>query len=131
MVNDPIGDMLIQIKNAGMAGRSSLVLPCSNLKLGVAKILVDEGYLVRAEKKDNGSAQADLHLTLKYDGKESAITGVKRMSKPGLRVYVNSKSIPTVVGGLGMAILSTPSGIMTGRQARKQKIGGELLCTIW
>lgn len=130
MVNDPIGDMLIQIKNAGLARKKMVTLPYSNIKLAVASILAKEGYLASAEKT-GVAPKHQLKMVLKYDDHEPVITDVKRKSKPGLRVYVNKDEIRKVVGGLGIAIISTPKGIMTGWQAKKAGIGGELLCEIW
>lgn len=130
MVNDPIGDMLIQIKNAGLARKKTVILPYSNIKLAVATILTKEGYLVSAEKT-GVAPKHQLKLVLKYEDQEPVITDVKRKSKPGLRIYVNKDAIQRVVGGLGIAIISTPKGIMTGAQAKKAGIGGELLCEIW
>jgi small subunit ribosomal protein S8 len=130
MVNDPIGDMLIQIKNASAAHNSVIELPYSKLKEALGKILLDEGY-VTSLAKVGADPKANLHIGIKYVNNESVITGVKRVSKPGLRWYVNKDTIPQVVGGMGIAILSTPQGIMTGRDAKKKGIGGELLCKIW
>ena len=130
MVNDPIGDMLIQIKNAGLARKKTVILPYSHIKLAVAQILIKEGYIASAEKTGE-APKNQLKMVLKYDDDAPVITDVKRMSKPGLRIYVKSGAIPRVVGGLGIAILSTPKGIMTGAAAKKAKLGGELLCEIW
>ncbi len=130
MVNDPIGDLLIQIKNASLAGRQSVEVPHSRLKLEVAKILSQEGYIGDVQKIGT-DPKSMIKIALRYNGSSSVITGVKRVSKPGLRLYVNKHMIPTVVGGMGIAILSTPQGIMTGTVARKKGIGGELLATIW
>ena len=130
MVSDPIGDMLAQIKNAYMAGKSVVVLPYSKMKEAVAGILVEEGYLALVTVKGEHVGQT-LELTLRYEGSAPTLTDLKRKSKPGLRVYVGSHAIPTVVGGMGIAILSTPQGIMTGKQAKKKHIGGELLCEVW
>jgi small subunit ribosomal protein S8 len=130
MVNDPIGDMLIQIKNAELAKNSVVELPYSKLKMALGKILLDEGYVASVEKIGT-DPKANLRVGIKYVNGESIITGVKRISKPGLRWYVAKDKIPQVVGGMGIAILSTPQGIMTGRDARKKGIGGELLCKIW
>lgn len=130
MVNDPIGDMLIQIKNAAAAGRKTVELPCSRMKLSVAKILATEQYIESVEKTGT-EPKMNLKIVLRYNGTESAILGVKRISKPGLRWYVDKRSIPKVVGGMGISILSTSRGIMTDKQARKQGVGGELLCEIW
>lgn len=130
MVNDSIGDMLVQIKNAYMAGKPVVVLPHAKLKEAVARILMEEGYLSSVAASGEGVKKM-LELTLRYHGATPALTDLKRKSKPGLRVYVGAHAIPTVVGGMGVAILSTPQGIMTGKQAKKNHIGGELLCEVW
>lgn len=130
MVNDPVGDMLIQIKNAYMAGKSVVVLPHSKLKEAVAKILMQEGYVLSVSAVGE-QVKRSLELRLRYEGSVPALTDLKRKSKPGLRVYVGSHAIPTVVGGMGIAIVSTPLGIMTGKQARNKHIGGEVLCEVW
>ena len=113
-----------------MAGRQIVEIPHSKLKMAVAKILFQEGY-VGDVTKIGDDVKSKIRVTIKYVGTETAITGMKRVSKPGLRWYVNKEKIPTVVGGMGIAILSTPEGIMTGATAKKKGIGGELLCTIW
>lgn len=130
MVNDPIGDLLIQIKNASMVGKLFVDIPYSRLKHAVAAILSAEGY-VGPVTKTGTDPKAALHIGLTYDNGVSVITGIKRMSKPGLRLYIGTSAIPTVLGGAGLAILSTPQGIMTGKEAKKKGIGGEILCTIW
>lgn len=130
MVNDPIGDLLIQIKNASLAGKPNVELPYSRLKMAVSQVLKEEGYVADAVKIGE-SPKARLRLSLKYDGKVAAISDVKRKSKPGLRLYIPQNAIPTVVGGMGTAILSTSKGVMTGKEARKRGLGGELLCEIW
>jgi len=130
MVNDPIGDMLIQIKNASLAKNSAIELPYSKLKMALGKILLQEGYIVSIAKVGT-DPKANLRVGIKYVNSVSAITGVKRVSKPGLRWYVTKNKIPQVVGGMGIAILSTPLGILTGMEAKKKGIGGELLCKIW
>lgn len=130
MINDPLGDMLIQIKNASMAGLPVVDLPYSKMKMAVAKILVKSGYLTGATKKGE-IPKSMLHLTLTYKDKTPVVSGVKRVSKPGLRWYVGRREIPTVMGGLGTAIVSTPEGVMDGGEARKKGLGGELLCEIW
>ncbi len=130
MVNDPIGDMLIQIKNAACVGKRVVELSNSKLRLALAQILVSEGYLAQAAVKGE-APRAKLVLGLKYQKGQSVISEVKRMSKPGLRWYVNRDKIPQVVGGMGIAVLSTSEGLMTGVAARKRGIGGELICTIW
>lgn len=130
MVNDPIGDMLIQIKNAGVAGRKVIEIPYSGMKFSLAAILAKERYIEEV-KKVGDNPKYRLHITLRYDNGNSAITDVKRISKPGLRWYVDKEAIPTVVGGMGTAIVSTSKGMMTGREAKRIGIGGELLCEIW
>jgi len=130
MVSDPIADMLAQIKNASMAGRSSVTLPHSKLKEKVANILAKEGYIVSLEATGENPKRM-LVLTLKYQNKRSVITDIKRKSKPGLRRYIPKTEIPTVLGGVGIAIISTSAGIMTGQEAKKRGIGGELICEIW
>lgn len=130
MVNDPIGDMLIQIKNAGATGKKSVDIPYSGMKFSLATILAKEKYIDSFEKAGT-DPKFRLLITLRYEGGVSAITNVKRISKPGLRWYIDKDSIPTVLGGMGTAIVSTSKGIMTGRDAKKQGIGGELLCEIW
>lgn len=130
MVNDPIGDMLAQIKNAYLAGKSEVHIPHSKMKEMVARILAEEGYLASVAVGGE-HVRKKLELTLRYEGSAPALTDVKRKSKPGLRVYVGAMAIAAVVGGMGVAILSTPQGIMTGKEARKRHIGGELLCEVW
>lgn len=130
MVTDPIGDMISQIKNAFMAGKSEVVLPYSRMKESVAKILCDTGYLKFVESVGD-IPKKGLKLTLMYTNKIPAMTDIKRKSKPGLRVYVGRNAIPSVVSGMGVAILSTPAGVMTGMEAKKRNIGGELLCIVW
>lgn len=131
MVNDPIGDLLTQIRNASMAGKSTIDVPYSRMKHAVADILRQEGYVTEVAK--GGEApKFMLKIGIKYEASGTpVITGIKRISKPGLRWYVNKSEIPIVLGGIGMAIVSTPQGVMSGRDAKKKGIGGELLCTIW
>ena len=132
IVNDPIADMLTRIRNAQVAKHDSVVMPASNAKKAIAKILLDEGYIKTYEKIDDG-VQGQIKLTLKYvNGKQQpVIAGLKRISKPGLRVYAKSEELPKVLGGLGIAIISTSKGLMTDKEARKQMIGGEVLAYIW
>lgn len=130
MVNDPIADMIIQIKNASMAGKAAVDLPSSRMKHEVAKLLVREGYIKNVEVAGEKPKER-LVIHIQYHGDQPAITKIVKKSKPGLRVYVGTKQIPRVVGGLGTAILSTPMGIMTGKDARKHHVGGELLCEVW
>ncbi len=130
MISDPVGDMLTRIRNAALAHKKNVELPSSKLKVAVAKLLVKEGYLTSAEEETNEQGQV-LKLVLTYEGKEPLLTGIKRISKPGLRWYINKKKIPMVMGGAGIAILSTPQGIMSGKDAKIKGVGGELLCEVW
>ena len=130
-VTDPIADMLTRIRNAVSARHERVVMPSSKIKVAIAKVLKEEGfirdYLVEAE-----SAHPMLKLDLSYTGrKEPVLSGIRRVSKPRLRVYVQKREIPRVLGGLGVAILSTPEGVMTGQNARQKSIGGEVLCYVW
>ncbi len=131
VINDPIADMLTRIRNGLIARHDSVTVPASNMKKAIAKILLDEGYIKAADYVDDG-LQGQIKITLKYaQGKESVIKGLKRISKPGLRVYAKNDEIPKVLGGLGIAIMSTPKGVMTGKDARNAGIGGEVLAYIW
>ena len=131
VVNDPIADMLTRIRNAQIAKHDAVVLPASNAKKAIAKILLNEGYVKSVDFIDDGP-QGSIKITLKYNaGKEKVITGLRRVSKPGLRVYAKSEELPKVLGGLGIAIISTSKGLMTDKEARKQMIGGEVLAYIW
>ena len=130
-VSDPIADMLTRIRNAIMAKHDSALIPTSRMKLGIANILRDEGFINDYEVLKDKAHQV-IKVYLKYDDKnQSLLSGLKRVSKPGLRVHVQRKEIPRVYGGLGIAILSTSNGVMTGQQAWRQGIGGELLCYVW
>lgn len=130
MVSDPIGDMLIQIKNAALARRREVKLPLSKAKRAVAEILKKEGYLT-AVRETVTESRPTLHLELAYEDATPVLSGVKRVSKPGLRRYIGRQDIPRVMGGMGTAILSTPQGVMSGRDAQKQGVGGEFLCEVW
>ena len=130
LVNDPIADMLTRIRNAQIAKHDSVVIPASNMKKSIAKILLDEGYIKSVDMIDDGLA-GQIKIGLKYDGRKSVITGLKRISKPGLRVYAKSEELPKVLGGLGIAIISTSKGVMTDKEARKMGVGGEVLCYVW
>ncbi len=132
VVNDPIADMLTRIRNAQVARHDAVVMPASNTKKAIAKILLNEGYIKNVEYIDDG-VQGSIKVTLKYvNGKQTpVIAGLKRISKPGLRVYAQSSELPKVLGGLGIAIISTSKGLMTDKEARKNAIGGEVLCYIW
>ena len=132
MVTDPIADMLTRVRNAVAVRHTSVIIPASNTKLALAKILRDEGFIRDYEVVRGSSHQRMIRIYLHYrDKKESSITGLKRVSKPGLRVYVQKKEIPRYYGGLGVAILSTSHGIMTGKNAWQKNLGGELLCYVW
>ena len=131
VVNDPIADMLTRIRNAQIARHDSVTIPASNMKKAIAKILLDEGYIKAVDLIDDG-LQGQIKVTLKYaQGKESVIKGLKRISKPGLRVYAKNDEIPQVLNGLGIAIISTSKGVMTDKAARNAGIGGEVLAYIW
>jgi small subunit ribosomal protein S8 len=131
MNTDPIADMLTRIRNANMVSHETVEMPSSKLKIELAKLLKDEGYIIDYSIKTEGKFNF-LTIILKYDEKHKpVITNLKRMSKPGLRSYCKSKSLPQVFGGLGVAIISTSKGLMTDRKARKQNMGGEILCYVW
>ena len=131
VINDPIADMLTRIRNAQVARHDSVTLPASNMKKAIAKILLDEGYVKSVEHLNDG-IQGSIKITLKYqDKKQPVIVGLRRISKPGLRVYATCEELPKVLGGLGIAIVSTSRGVMTDRAARKENIGGEVLCYVW
>ena len=129
-MTDPIADMLTRIRNAIMVRHDSVSVPASKLKLGIAKILKEEGFIADYEVV-KGKPHREIKVQLRYIDNKPAISGLKRMSKPGLRLYVQKKEIPRVYGGLGIAILSTSQGLKTGQQAWRQGSGGELLCYIW
>ena len=131
-MSDPIADMLTRIRNANTAKHDTVDIPASKMKVAIAQILQDEGYIVKYDLLDEGAFQT-IRITLKYgrDKNEKIISGLKRISKPGLRVYAGSEEMPKVLGGLGIAIVSTNKGIMTDREARKQHVGGEVLCYVW
>jgi small subunit ribosomal protein S8 len=130
--NDTISDMLTRIRNANMARHQTTEVPSTKMTRSIAKVLQEEGFIVEFSEKEEG-IKKDLVIALKYKGKnrQPIINALKRVSKPGLRVYSNRKELPRVLGGIGIAIISTSSGIMTDRDARKQGLGGEVLCYIW
>ena len=131
VVNDPIADMLTRIRNAQVAKHDVVVLHASNTKKAIAKILLAEGYVKSVDFIDE-APQGSIKITLKYvNGKQPVIAGLKRISKPGLRVYARHEELPKVLGGLGIAIISTSKGLMTDKEARKEMIGGEVLAYIW
>lgn len=129
-MTDPIADMLTRIRNAAAAQHTRVLIPASKMKLAIARVLKEEGYINDIEiLKD--TAQGTLRLTLRYVDKKPVVTQLKRVSKPGLRVYTGRAEIPLVRGGLGIAILSTPKGLMTGHRAYKEGLGGEVICYVW
>lgn len=131
VINDPIADMLTRIRNGLIARHDAVTMPASNMKKAIAKILLDEGYIKSVDYVDDG-LQGQIKIVLKYvQGRESVIKGLKRISKPGLRVYARSSEIPKVLGGLGIAIISTSKGVMTDKEARNAGVGGEVLAYIW
>ena len=131
-MSDPIADMLTRIRNANTAKHDTVDIPSSKMKVAIADILVDEGYIEKYELLDEGNFK-NIHVTMKYTGqkKDRIITGLKRISKPGLRIYAGKDEIPSVLGGLGVAILSTNKGILTDKQAKKEQVGGEVLAFVW
>jgi small subunit ribosomal protein S8 len=129
-VIDPIADMLTRIRNAIMVSHESVLVPSSKMKLSIVKILNEQGFIDRYEVL-KGRPQPMIKIYLKYTGDQPAILGLERVSKPSLRVYTEKHEIPRVYGGLGIAILSTSKGIMTGQEAWRQRIGGEILCYVW
>ena len=130
-ITDPVADMLTRIRNAGSARHETVDIPNSKMKKAIAEILLEEGYIKSFQLIDDGT-QGVIRVTLKYlPGKEKAIQGLRRVSKPGLRVYARCEELPKVLGGLGIAIISTSKGLMTDKEARKNAIGGEVLAYIW
>ena len=130
--NDPIADMLTRIRNANNAKHDTVDVPASKMKIAIANILVDEGYIAKYDLVEDGNFKT-IRITLKYgkDKNEKIISGLKRISKPGLRVYANKEELPKVLGGLGIAIISTNKGVITDKEARAQGVGGEVLAFIW
>ena len=131
-MSDPIADMLTRIRNANTAKHDTVDIPASKMKIAIAGILVDEGYIEKYDIVEDGAFKT-IHVTMKYgnDKNEKIITGIKRISKPGLRVYAGKDEIPSVLGGLGVAILSTNKGIVTDKEAKKLAVGGEVLAFVW
>lgn len=132
-MSDPIADMLTRIRNANTAKHDEVIVPASNMKKAIAKILLDEGYIKNCEFVQNGQFE-DIKITLKYSNKdksERVITGLKRISKPGLRIHASSQDMPKVLGGLGVAIVSTNKGVITDKEARKLNVGGEVIAFVW
>ena len=131
-MNDPIADMLTRIRNANTAKHDTVDVPSSKMKLAIANILLDEGYIKKLDVVEDGAFK-NLHITLKYgaDRNDKVITGLKRISKPGLRVYAGKDELPRVLGGLGIAIISTNQGVVTDKKARELQVGGEVLAFVW
>lgn len=128
-MHDPVSDLLTRVRNAGMARHAKVSIPHSKLKEAVARILVAEGYA--SDVAIEAAHPKQIVVTLKYSGRQPVIVGLRQISTPGLRRYVRSTEIPRVLGGMGVSVLSTPKGVMTGNEARKSNLGGELLCYIW
>ena len=130
-MTDPVADMLTRIRNANTAGHATVDVPQSKIKMGIADILVKEGYIKSYEVVE-GESQNTIHVTMKYGpDKTRVINGIKRISKPGLKVYAKKDEVPRVLGGLGIAIISTSSGLITDKEARKLGVGGEVICYVW
>lgn len=129
-ITDAIADMLTRIRNAASTNHATVDVPASNVKKAIAEILLDEGYITRFEVIED-NMQDMIRITLKYAAKKSVISGIKRISKPGLRVYANVENLPKVLGGIGIAVISTSQGIMTDKTARKNGVGGEVLAYVW
>ena len=130
-ITDPIADMLTRIRNANNQRHATVDVPASNMKKAIAKILLDEGYVKNVEYIEDGT-QGVIRITLKYaENKQKVLTGLKRVSKPGLRIYSGCEDMPKVMKGLGIAIVSTSKGVMTDKQARKENVGGEVLAFVW
>ena len=131
MMTDPIADMLTRIRNGNNAKHASVDIPASNIKKQLAQILLDEGFIKGYDVIDDGK-QGIIRVDIKYGNQnQKVISGIKRISKPGLRVYVKNDEVPRVLGGLGIAILSTSKGVMTDKDARKEGVGGEVICYVW
>ena len=129
-ITDAIADMLTRIRNAGNAGHPTVEVPASNLKKAIAQILLDEGYIAGFDVVEDNK-QGMINVTLKYSGKKHVISGIKRISKPGLRTYADKENLPYVLGGMGIAIISTSKGVVTDKAARKMGVGGEVLAYVW
>ena len=129
-ITDPVADMLTRIRNANSAKHPTVEIPASNMKKAIANILLEEGYIKNFQILD-GNTQGIIQITLKYNGNEKAITGLRRVSKPGLRVYAGADELPQVLRGLGIAIVSTSKGVMTDKKARELHVGGEVLAFVW
>lgn len=130
-MTDPVADMLTRIRNANIVGHTLVDVPASKMKKSIAGILRDEGYIADFDVEDDDK-QGIIHIKMKYGaGKERVITGIKKISKPGLKVYAKAEDVPRVLGGLGVAIISTSSGVISDKEARQKRIGGEVICYVW
>ena len=130
-MTDPIADMLTRIRNANTAGHESVEIPASRMKKAIAQILLDEGFIGGFEVEDDNK-QSVIKVQMKYGaGKEQVINGIKKISKPGLKVYAKANEVPSVLGGLGIAVISTSKGIISDKEARRQGVGGEVICYVW
>lgn len=130
-ISDVIADMLTRIRNANNAKHETVDVPASNMKKAIADILTEEGYIKGYQIVEGNGNQGTIRITLKYNGKQKVIQGLRRVSKPGLRIYSNCEDMPRVMNGLGIAIISTSKGIMTDKKARKENVGGEVLAFVW
>lgn len=130
-LTDPIADMLTRIRNANMAKHSSVVIPFSKIKESIANILKNEGYITDFEIKEEENNKKNILVSLKYFEGDAVIKGLRRISKPGRRVYSSLENLPKVLGGLGIAIVSTPKGVLTDKECRKHSVGGEVICYVW
>lgn len=131
MNSDPIADMLTRIKNGYLARKENVAIPYSKIKEEIGRILTNEGYVTSFKTKEEKSKVKIINITLKYENKIPVLTEIKRISKPGLRVYKDKNNLPRVLSGLGIAIISTPKGLMTEKEAKKQNLGGEIICKLW
>lgn len=130
MLTDPLADMCTRIRNGYQVRQKTVRIPFSKMKKAVAKILIAEGF-IKEEKTEGKGKKKTIILSLRYQGKKPALTGIKRVSRPGRRTYSRADKIPTVLSGLGVSIISTPKGLMTNREAKKKNLGGEIICSIW
>ena len=130
-MSDPIADMLTRIRNAGRVNHPDVTMPSSKLKLAIANVLKEEGYITDYALDDDAAVKKVLRITLKYMDGVSVIEGVERASKPSLRIYTGATEVPRVLGGLGIAILSTPKGVISGKKAKAGNVGGEVICHVW
>lgn len=130
-MTDPIADMLSRIRNANKEMHETVSIPASNKKINIVEVLKEEGYITDYEVRDIDDAKKEIIVTLKYKGKKRVISGIKRISKPSLRVYVGAEEVPKVYNGLGTVIMTTNKGVMTDRRARKEKVGGEVIAYVW